>query len=129
MTTSQKKRLFEEICEHIQKPTIQKRPHLDSIYFKCPECRARPLTPCNTGVCCPNCNLTITLDCADLTCNAVDRMMRMVRSQHSGCFPVTGIEASSSSSSSNKAASLVLPDGQVYLSWTCPGCNQLEILL
>ena len=81
-----KKRLYEQICGYIDEPASStnnnKRSRLDSVYFTCPECRARPLTPCHTGVCCQNCNLTITLDCPDLTRNAIDRILQMVRSQH-----------------------------------------------
>ncbi|KAG2218536.1 hypothetical protein INT45_013974 [Circinella minor] len=131
-----KKRLFEQICDHIDESTSptnhNKRPRLDSIYFICPECRMCPLTPCHMGVCCQNCNLTITLDCSDLTRNAIKRILQMVQSQHKNCgdaITTTTTTTTTMNTSTNKVILITLPDDNIYLTWTCPSCNQLEILL
>lgn len=78
-----RKRLFEQIGQVFEAPQA-KRPRTthDSYYFVCPKCDTNQLIPCQNGVHCSSCKLTIEVECQDLTIDFIQHMLDMVRSDH-----------------------------------------------
>lgn len=157
MSNSQwKKRLFDQICETLGSDLGTKRKCSENLsksentpvmagptwtqvhkVFTCPQCLARQLEPCPAGVRCPGCNLDISLDYSpELTIETIQRMLAMARSQHR-CVTRKTLEwpshilitsISNCSNASSRVSTTVL-NQLVFLTWTCGGCGEMEILL
>ncbi|CDH50395.1 predicted protein [Lichtheimia corymbifera JMRC:FSU:9682] len=112
-----RKRLFEQIGDVFQEPQVKRTRTAHDGYFLCPKCDTHQLIPCQNGVHCSSCKLTIEVECRDLTIDFIQHMLDMVRSDHSTCKP------------GGRVAVTTMAGDMVFLTWTCSDCQQLEILL
>ncbi|KAL1934615.1 hypothetical protein VTP01DRAFT_6797 [Rhizomucor pusillus] len=119
--SSWKKRLYHQISDFVQSDESSKRTRVSSsCYFDCPQCRDGHLAPMQhpTGVSCSRCELIIPLDISDLSLDTVTTMMTSAQSRHRQCHLTSG-----------QVFTVEMPDGTFFLTWTCQGCKELEILL